>query len=162
MNHLHIINRHHLFPFRTFMSCQPLSYRHNTPPFQTTLIVLSLVLLMGCTQLVIILSTLLWANGHSYLLAQFVNSIARKGPKITDICHAATIHHSYQFLLVYIYTYSFWSNPFFIFSLWHVLGPLHTRAKSHDHEIVKAQKKVSKGRPKSLPKSCNVVMDPRV
>ena len=43
MNHLHIINRHHLFPFRTFMSCQPLSYRHNTPPFQTTLIVLSLV-----------------------------------------------------------------------------------------------------------------------
>jgi hypothetical protein len=29
----------------------------------------------------------------------------------------------------------------------HCLGPLHTRAKSRDHEIVGAQKKVSKGRP---------------
>ena len=28
-----------------------------------------------------------------------------------------------------------------------LLGPLHTRAKSHDHKIVRAQKKVSKGRP---------------
>ena len=28
-------------------------------------------------------------------------------------------------------------------------GPLHTRAKSRDHEIVRAQKKVSKGRPKT-------------
>jgi hypothetical protein len=27
------------------------------------------------------------------------------------------------------------------------LGPLHTQAKSHDHKIVRAQKKVSKGRP---------------
>ena len=32
-----------------------------------------------------------------------------------------------------------------------VLGPLHTRAKSHDHEIVRAQKGVSKGRPKTPP-----------
>ena len=30
---------------------------------------------------------------------------------------------------------------------WRLLGPLHTRAKSRDHEIVRAQKKVSKGRP---------------
>jgi hypothetical protein len=29
------------------------------------------------------------------------------------------------------------------------LGPLHTRANSHDHEIVRAQMKVSKGRPKT-------------
>ena len=27
----------------------------------------------------------------------------------------------------------------------HYLGPLYTRAKSHDHEIVRAQKKVCKG-----------------
>jgi hypothetical protein len=42
------------------------------------------------------------------------------------------------------------------------LGPLHTRAKSRDHEIVRAQKKVSKGCPKTPPRSCNVVMDPQV
>jgi hypothetical protein len=41
-------------------------------------------------------------------------------------------------------------------------GPLHTRAKSRDHEIVRAQKKVSKGRPNTPPKSCSVVMDPQV
>ena len=38
------------------------------------------------------------------------------------------------------------------------LGPLHTRSKSHDHEIVRAQKNVSKDRPKTPPKSCSVVM----
>jgi hypothetical protein len=32
-------------------------------------------------------------------------------------------------------------------------GPLHTRAKSRDHEIVIAQKTVSKGHPMTLPKS---------
>ena len=37
------------------------------------------------------------------------------------------------------------------------LGPLHTRAKSHDHEIGRAQKKVSKGRPNTPPKSRSVV-----
>ena len=42
------------------------------------------------------------------------------------------------------------------------LGPLHTRAKSRDHDIVRAQKKVSKGRPNTPPKSCSVVMDPQV
>ena len=42
------------------------------------------------------------------------------------------------------------------------LGPLHTRAKSRDHEIVRAQKKVSKGRPNTPPTSCSVVMDPQV
>ena len=41
-------------------------------------------------------------------------------------------------------------------------GPLHTRAKSRDHEIVRAQKKVSKGRPKALPKPCSVVTNPQV
>jgi hypothetical protein len=39
------------------------------------------------------------------------------------------------------------------------LGPLHTRAKSCDHEIVRAPKKVSKGRPNTPPKSCSVVTD---
>ena len=29
------------------------------------------------------------------------------------------------------------------------LGPLHTQAKSRDHEIVRPQKKVSKGHPKT-------------
>jgi hypothetical protein len=43
-----------------------------------------------------------------------------------------------------------------------LLGSLHTRAKSRDHEVVRAQKKVSKGRPKTPPKSCSVVMDPQV
>jgi hypothetical protein len=42
------------------------------------------------------------------------------------------------------------------------LGPLHTRAKSCDHEIVRAQKRVSKGRPNTPPKSCSVVTDPQV
>ena len=42
------------------------------------------------------------------------------------------------------------------------LGPLHTRAKSRDHEMVRAQKKVSKDCHKTLPKSCSVVTDPQV
>ena len=42
------------------------------------------------------------------------------------------------------------------------LGPLHTWANSRDHEIVRAQKKVSKRRPKTSPKSCSVVTDPQV
>jgi hypothetical protein len=33
---------------------------------------------------------------------------------------------------------------------------LHTRAKSRDHEIVRAERKVSKGHPKTPPKSCSV------
>ena len=41
-------------------------------------------------------------------------------------------------------------------------GPLHTRAKSRNHEIVRAQMKVSKGHPKTLPKLRSVVMDPQV
>jgi hypothetical protein len=41
-------------------------------------------------------------------------------------------------------------------------GPLHTRAKSRDHEIVRAQSKVSKGRPNIPPKSCSVVTDLQV
>jgi hypothetical protein len=36
--------------------------------------------------------------------------------------------------------------------------PLHTRAKSRDHEIVKAQKKVSKGGPNTPRKSCSFVV----
>ena len=36
------------------------------------------------------------------------------------------------------------------------LRPLHTWAKSHDHEFVRAQKKVSKDRPNRPPKSCSV------
>ena len=44
----------------------------------------------------------------------------------------------------------------------HKLGPLHTQAKSRDHEIVRVQKKVSKGHPKTPPQSCTVVMDPQV
>ena len=42
------------------------------------------------------------------------------------------------------------------------LGPLHTQAKSRDHDIVKTQKKVSKGRPNTPPKSSSVVKDPQV
>jgi hypothetical protein len=42
------------------------------------------------------------------------------------------------------------------------LGPFHKLAKSRDHEIVKARKKVSKGRPHTPPKSCSVVTDPQV
>ena len=44
----------------------------------------------------------------------------------------------------------------------HNFGPLHTRAKSHDREIVRAQKKVCEGRPNTPPKSCSVVTDPQV
>ena len=45
---------------------------------------------------------------------------------------------------------------------WVTWGSLHTRAKSRDHEIVRARKRVSKGRPKIPPTSCGVVTDPRV
>jgi hypothetical protein len=44
----------------------------------------------------------------------------------------------------------------------YLVGPLHTQAKSRDHEIVRAQKKVSEGRSKAPPKSCSVVRDPQV
>jgi hypothetical protein len=40
--------------------------------------------------------------------------------------------------------------------------PLHTRAKGRDHEIVRAQKKVSKSRPNTPPKPFSVVTDPQV
>ena len=40
--------------------------------------------------------------------------------------------------------------------------PLHTRAKSRDHEIVTAQKKVTEGRLDTPPRSCIVVTDPQV
>ena len=42
------------------------------------------------------------------------------------------------------------------------LRPLHTQAKSCDYEIVRAQKKVSEGRPKTPPKACRVVANPQV
>ena len=42
------------------------------------------------------------------------------------------------------------------------LGPLHTRAKSYDYEIVRAQQKVCKGHPKTPSKSCSVGGDPQV
>ena len=41
------------------------------------------------------------------------------------------------------------------------LGPLHTRAKSRDHEIERAEKKVFKGCPNTPPNLCNVVTDPK-
>jgi hypothetical protein len=44
----------------------------------------------------------------------------------------------------------------------HVLGPLHTRAKSRDHEVEGAQKKVSKGRPNTPPTSRSVVTNSQV
>ena len=42
------------------------------------------------------------------------------------------------------------------------LYTLHIRAKIRDHEIVRAQKEVSKGSPKTPSKSCSVVTDPQV
>ena len=42
------------------------------------------------------------------------------------------------------------------------LGPRHTRAKSRDREIVRAEKKASRGRPNTPPQSCSVVTDPQV
>ena len=44
---------------------------------------------------------------------------------------------------------------------YHGLGPLHTQPKSRNHKIV-SPTKVSKGRPKTLPKSCSVVRCPQV
>jgi hypothetical protein len=41
------------------------------------------------------------------------------------------------------------------------LGPLRTWAKRCEHEIVRAHKKVSKGHPKTPPKSCSVVAYPQ-
>ena len=49
-----------------------------------------------------------------------------------------------------------------IFGSWGHWGPLHTRAKIRDQEIVGAQKKVSKGRPNPPPtSSCRVVTGPQ-
>ena len=45
---------------------------------------------------------------------------------------------------------------------WRHQGPLHTRAKSCDHIIMRVQKKVSKGHLNTPPKSCSVVMDLQV
>ena len=42
------------------------------------------------------------------------------------------------------------------------LGSLHMRAKSRDHDIVRAQNKVSKGCPNTPPKPFSVVTDPQV
>ena len=42
------------------------------------------------------------------------------------------------------------------------LGPLHTQVNSRDHEIVRVQKKVTKGHYKTPPKSCRVVTNPQV
>ena len=41
-------------------------------------------------------------------------------------------------------------------------GHFHICAMSCDHEIVRVQKKVSKGCPNTPLKSCSVVMDPQV
>ena len=41
------------------------------------------------------------------------------------------------------------------------LWPLHTRANNRNHETVRAQKKVSKGRPHTPPSLCRVVTDPQ-
>jgi hypothetical protein len=41
-------------------------------------------------------------------------------------------------------------------------GPLHTRAKSRDHEIVGAKRKCPMAVPRPPPKSCSVVTDPQV
>ena len=50
---------------------------------------------------------------------------------------------------------------FFNLTLNLYLGPPHTRAESRDHEIMRAQNKVSKGRPNTPPNSCSVVTDPQ-
>jgi hypothetical protein len=42
------------------------------------------------------------------------------------------------------------------------LGPLHTQAKRRDHEIVRDQQNVSKGHPKTPPKSRIVITNPQV
>jgi hypothetical protein len=42
------------------------------------------------------------------------------------------------------------------------LWSLHTQAKSRDHEIVRAQMKVSRGHPNTPPILCSVVTDPQV
>ena len=49
--------------------------------------------------------------------------------------------------------------------LYHIsynLGPLHTRAKSRDHETCESPQKMSKSQPKTPPKSGNVVTNPQV
>ena len=46
--------------------------------------------------------------------------------------------------------------------LWEIIGPRHTQDKIRNLEIVRAQKKLSTGRPKALPKPCNVVTGPQV
>jgi hypothetical protein len=52
--------------------------------------------------------------------------------------------------------YTLYHQLYIAWNLQPHLGSLHTWAKSRDHEIVRAQKKVTKGRPKTPPKSCSV------
>jgi hypothetical protein len=54
------------------------------------------------------------------------------------------------------------SNKSTIVDVTQILGPLHTQAKSLDHEIVRAPQKVSKGHLKTLSQSRSVVSGPQV
>jgi hypothetical protein len=81
--------------------------------------------------------------------------------KIAQLIFIADDTHDHDFM-THIY-----KGEYVMFKSWFklpnfILGPLHTRAKSRDHVIVRAQKRVSKGRPKTPLKTCIVVMDPQV
>ena len=84
---------------------------------------------------------------------------------IRKFCLSMTTHtlHSQRFNDM---GYSPPLNGFLVLMYIHELGrdsgPLHTRAKSCDYDIVRTQTKVSKGRLKTLPNSCTVVTDPQV
>ena len=54
------------------------------------------------------------------------------------------------------------SHNLVVTTLGSCMGSSHTQAKSRFHEIVRAQKKVSKVRPNTPTKSCSVVMDSQV
>ena len=89
--------------------------------------------------------TIMESIKHALLIIQF-----NKG-KVKSRCHV-----QHYMVGEFIGRYPFPTPPLMQF------GPLHTRAKSRDHEIVRAKNKVSKGRPKTPPKSCNVAMDPQM
>ena len=82
--------------------------------------------------------------------------------QVSDACdRPVLLSEREEGLMAWVY-WDVVSNSQYSFNTLPHRGPLHTRAKSRDHDIVRAQKKVSKGRPNTPPTSCSVVTDPRV
>ena len=75
----------------------------------------------------------------------------------SELCNALPFFFTLN-VIVYQVKMLLFDNVQLVEQLW----AFHTRAKSRDHEIVRGQKKASKGRSKTSSKSCNVITHPQV